>query len=428
MRVKDRTVMVVGAGLAGLAAAQALGRAGVAVQVLEARGRIGGRIWTSWAWSDLPIDLGASWVHGVDSNPVTELADEVEAQRFATAYGSSAWYDGDGTRLQVGPQLTEAAGTIAQVRDEVDNADSDLSLAQAVRGSRHWAQAGAPRRKLLRKWINTFIEHEYAADWEQVSAWHLDEDDDLDGGDVLFPDGFEQVLPPLAEGLRIDTGACVRAIAPQRHGVRITLGCGATLEADHVVVTVPLGVLQAGSIAFAEPLVRSRQRAIGTLRAGLLNKCCLRFDSIAWPNDADWLQWLGPRDGWWGEWVNLGRAGLPVLMGFNAGAQAAEVERMDDATTTASAVEALRAMFGSSFPDPVAAQITRWGQDVHALGSYSYNAVGTGPKTRRKLAGTDWDGRLVFAGEAASTRFFGTAHGAILSGRKAARQVLKQLT
>ena len=82
-------------------------------------------------------------------------------------------------------------------------------------------------------------------------------------------------------------------------------------------------------------------------------------------------------------------------------------------------------MFGDSFPAPVAAQVTRWGQDRHALGSYSFNATGTTPATRRALAGADWDGQLWFAGEAASEKYFGTAHGAVLSGTAVARSVAK---
>ena len=83
-------------------------------------------------------------------------------------------------------------------------------------------------------------------------------------------------------------------------------------------------------------------------------------------------------------------------------------------------------MFGTAFPTPVAAQVTRWSQDPFALGSYSFHAVGSSPATRRALAGADWDGRLVFAGEATSSDYPGTAHGAFLSGQAAARTIPEQ--
>ena len=144
--------------------------------------------------------------------------------------------------------------------------------------------------------------------------------------------------------------------------------------------------------------------------------------------DVDWIGWIGPQPGTWAEWVSLARSlDAPVLMGFNAADPATEIETLSDQDTIATAQDALRTMFGSRFPAPQAAQITRWGQDRHSVGSYSFNAVGTGPATRRALAGADWEGRLWFAGEATSPTYFGTAHGAVLSGRAAARSLLESL-
>lgn len=423
-----KRVVVIGAGLAGLAAGQELARRGQDVQLLEARQRPGGRVWTSRVWPDLPVDLGATWIHGVRNNPLTALADAVGAARIATRYGSALWLAGDGTPLRMKAPLKTAVRMLDRIRDEIDDAEDDLSLACAVRGSRVWHQATAKQRLTLRKWINTSIEHEYGADWEQVSAWYFDDDKDFAGEDVLFPRGIDALLPPLTDGLRIGFGTAVRALAPEGAGVRLRLADGSTLRADHVVVTVPLGVLQREGIAFEAPLAPERLRALGLLRMGLLNKCYLRFDRTAWDTGCDWLQWFSPREGEWAEWIDLAHiAGAPVLLGFNAGAQAVEVEGLSDADTVAAAHAALAGMFGTSFPRPVAAQITRWGCDPFAVGSYSFNGVGSRARTRRAFAGTDWDGALVFAGEAASARYFGTAHGAIRSGRKAARQLLKRL-
>jgi monoamine oxidase len=86
---------------------------------------------------------------------------------------------------------------------------------------------------------------------------------------------------------------------------------------------------------------------------------------------------------------------------------------------------ALRAMFGASVPDPLGAQVSRWRQDPFARGAYSFNAVGTSRKDRKALSGADWDGRLVFAGEATSPDHPATVHGALISGRRAAAAVLR---
>ncbi|MCB0117320.1 MAG: FAD-dependent oxidoreductase, partial [Caldilineaceae bacterium] len=91
-----RRVIVIGAGMAGLAAARSLAGQNFEVVVLEARDRIGGRTWTSDHWPDAPLDLGASWIHGVEDNPITALADEIQARTFATSYDSSILYDSEG--------------------------------------------------------------------------------------------------------------------------------------------------------------------------------------------------------------------------------------------------------------------------------------------------------------------------------------------
>lgn len=420
----DRTVIVIGGGLAGLTAARDLAEQGIDVQVLEARERPGGRVLTSRLWPDLPLDLGATWIHGVRRNPMAALADEVAAPRRPTRYGSALWLAEDGTPLEMATALKGARCMLARIRDEIDEGEEDMSLADAVQGSRVWAKASRQERRVLRKWINTSIEHEYAADWAQISAWYYDADKDYPGGDVLFPQGMDQLLRPLLRDLPVACGTVVRALSRLGKGVLIRLDDGGQLFADHVVVTVPLGVLQRGGIAFEDPLAPRRAQAIEALCMGLLNKCYLRFDRIAWDTGCDWLQWFGPHEGEWAEWVDMAHvADMPVLQGFNAGAQAARIEGLDDADTAQAALEALRSMFGTRFPQPMGAQVTRWGQDPFARGSYSSNGVGTRARTRKALAGLDWDGALVFAGEAASPRHFGTLQGAIRSGRKAARQL-----
>jgi monoamine oxidase len=369
----------------------------------------------------MPMDLGASWIHGQRGNPITSLAVAAGAPVVATHQDDGLLLGLNGT--PVNPDLRAAEQILARALAATERLDDDVSVTQALDASAEWENAPAELRRLVQYLVNSTLEQEYGSPARLLSAWYGQDADEFGGDDVLFPQGFDQIITHLAADLEIHLSAEVTEIAP---GV-VRFSDGRRMDADKIICTLPLGVLQSGRVRFARALAPDRQMAIDTLRMGLLNKCWLRFDRVAWPDTADWIGWLGPRPGYWGEWVSLARAmGAPVLVGFNAADPAADVEKLNDQDTIAAAQEALRGIFGARFPRPVAAQITRWGQDRYALGSYSFNTVGTHAGTRRALAGSDWDGQIWFAGEATSATYFGTSHGAALSGRAVAQDMLNQ--
>jgi monoamine oxidase len=418
--VHSPDVLVIGAGTAGLGAARVLQDAGTSVTVIEARDRIGGRTHTSHLWPDLPVDIGASWIHGTKGNPLTALAKELGLKVTPTSYDRSVTHDDQGRAINFDKAAKRALRLVEKARKRVDDFDHDVSLQTAIEALPDWQALSDLDRRIARLAINTRIEHEYSGDWAAMSAWHFDDGKDLDGHEAVVTPGYGPMVDHLAQGLNIRLCEPVQRIDLHPTGVKVTTALGAH-HAGHVIVTLPLGVLQSGHVVFGEPLTPARQRAIDTLGMGLLNKCVLRFDRVFWPPEVDWIDFLGPAETLWADWTSYLRAtGRPLLAAFNAARMADEVEGWTDRDTTASAMEALRAMFGTNVPDPLGSQISRWRQDPFALGAYSFKAVGTRTKDRKALFGPDWENRLFFAGEATSRDFPATVHGALMTGRAAA--------
>ena len=434
-------VIVIGAGLAGLAAAQRLQQLGHQVLVLEGRDRLGGRTWTSKAWPDLPIDLGAGWIHGVQGNPITALARTSGARLVPTDLESIQVYGADGRPLTDGQQagLDALDRRISEALSSWNGVpEADLSLQQRIRTSLGWDRLPADQRQQLSYLLNSRFEQEHGASAAQLSSRWLDSDSAYGGTDALLVPGYGALVTNLARGLPIQTGQRVVAIdgfgagasaGGTMAGVKVVCqaeggaGSGTIHEADRLVVTVPLGVLKAGRIRFDPPLPTQKQAAIERLGMGNLNKCCLRFAKAFWPMDFDWFGQI-PSDGrGWGEWVSLVRPlKQPVLIGFQAGPEADAVEALGDGQVIASAMAALRQLHGQAIPEPLGAQITRWRSDPFAVGAYSFQAVGSTPDMRRELARPIAD-RIFFAGEATSVDHFGTTHGAYLSGLRVAAEI-----
>jgi monoamine oxidase len=341
-------VVVVGAGVSGLAAARALADGGHHVTVVEGRDRIGGRIHTVDDLG-LPLDLGGSWIHGVRGNPVTTLADEARIPRAPTHYDRSRLYLPDG---EVATSREERA--IFRHFDELlravevprERRDTDISLGRAmddVIRRRGWSRA---ERIGVDHAITVTIELDYAADVDELSLFWWDDDRGLPGGDVLMPEtGYAWLPELLADGLDVRTGQVVRAIDWSGPGVRVATA-EATLEADHVVVTLPLGVLQRGTVAFTPQLPRRTRTAISSLGMGLLDKLWLRFPHVFWDRDVELIDYVSAVKGRWNEWYDLSlHTGEPILLGFNAAEYARELEARSDADVVADAMDVLRTIY-----------------------------------------------------------------------------------
>lgn len=420
-----KRVVVIGAGLAGLAAARHLTNQGYDVLVIEARQRVGGRIWTSTHWPDMPLDFGATWIHGVKGNPLTRIADLIRAQRLATSYNRSIAYNSAGSPLTKAEEtrLDKLRRTLFATLSKAQNKGSDISIRQALQPLLSQLAPASEAYRFFHFILSGDIEQEYAGSSQHLSALWYDHAKSYPGGDVLFAQGYRVIVDYLAKGLNIKLGQVVKEIRWSEPVVRILTQDNEFL-ADHLLVTLPLGVLQSQSVTFTPPLPSSKQTAIAKLGMGVLNKCYLRFPSAFWPDDVDWLEYIPEQPGEWTEWVSFQRAAnMPILLGFNAADRGREIEAWSDQAIVASAMKTLRTLYGANIPEPIDYQITRWASDPFALGSYSYNPVGATPTMRKALA-APLGKSVFFAGEASEPNYFGTAHGAYLSGLRAAKDIL----
>lgn len=424
-QVPSQRILVIGAGLAGLAAAWELDRQGHQVQVIEARDRLGGRIWTSTAWPDIPLDLGATWIHGVLGNPLSELADQIGAARVITRYESAITYNTNGQPLSSAQaDLLDSLRTrLYKTLGRAQERDEDISIRQAIASLTQQFEPSSLAYRLINFILSSELEHQYAGSAASLSTHWYDSDEEFDGDDALFLEGFQTIIDFLARELKVELGQPVQEIRWGRSPVTV-ITPQSEFIADQVVVTLPLGVLKTQQVQFSPALPSDKREAIAKLGMGVLNKCYLRFTSTFWPDNVDWLEYIPATHGVWTGWVSLQQAvKLPILLGFNAAEQGRTMEQWSDRQIVASAMDTLKTIFGTSIPQPVDYQITRWATDPFALGAYSYYAVGSTPRMRQVLA-APLEKRLFFAGEATHPDFFGTTHGAYLSGLRAAAEIL----
>jgi monoamine oxidase len=222
-------IIVIGAGMAGLAAAKQLSEAGYDVLILEAQERIGGRIFTDRTYN-IPLDIEASWIHGIEGNPITMLAEEYDAATIYTNYDSYIIYDTNGEVID--KARAKAMNNIYcdfedfydTFREKIkENGGSDVPLQDAITEFLKKANLSEQQYRDFNFTLFWNIEGEYAADSSKISLFSFDkmgyhfykdrpiEDPCLeeDLHDVVFPGGYDQIINGLSEGLNIKTGHIV---------------------------------------------------------------------------------------------------------------------------------------------------------------------------------------------------------------------------
>jgi monoamine oxidase len=416
----DCDLLVIGAGAAGIAAARTALGAGRRVRVLEGRDRPGGRALTDTTSLGAPFDLGATWLHAADRNPLADLARGL----------GIALTDSDALRQEitfVGSRRATAEELAAY--DEAWAAFEPIIAARAAApGPDIPASEAAPQG---RPWDAT------VAAWQGqvINAWPLDaislrdlHANLLDGANLLPAGGLGALVARLAEGLPITFGAKVERL---RWGgaEAVAEGGFGTLRAAAVVCTLPTPLLAAEAIRFDPPLPPEVREAAHGLPLGQAVKVALRAagpDRLGLPDHASTDRQVAPGENLIP--ITFWPGGADHASGWIGGRLAIEVEREGPAAAEAVLREEIAKRLGSAAPRAFrpGAVVSGWGRDPFARGAYSHARVGAAG-ARAVLAAPLAEGRLMLAGEACHPNLAATVAGAWLSGEAAARAALATL-
>ena len=445
MSARHPDVVVIGAGVAGLAAARALRRAGLEVTVLEARERIGGRVLTVRdARAPLPIELGAEFLHG-EAQGVADVAREARLTIVDVT--------GEHLRASKGrlTPIEDFEGDVARVFARLDGRRTPDRSFDDFLATRPGGAGAADDRAMAREYVEGF----HAADAARISERALaalgdpsDPDEERTGRLV---GGYDQVPQHLATdattGLRL--GAVVERVAWRPGEVRVDArrdGRALHVTARAAIVTVPIGVLQAppgtpGAIAFDPPLPAPARTAVGLLAPGSVVRLTLLLRAPFWEDLSaqagkaadrlNELSFIHARAAALPVWWTPFPLRAPMLVGWAGGPAARALGALDDATLRRRAVASLAEAIGVDVRRlsrlVVDAWRHDWDADPFSRGAYSYALVGgaeAATRLARPIQGTLW-----IAGEAtAGDGGVGTVHGAIASGERAARQVGRRLS
>lgn len=415
MRMQSYDVIIIGAGAAGLVAAQQIVRAGLSVVVLEAQPYIGGRVKTYHEWGR-PLELGAEFIHG----------GQTITARLAQGLGLTVVSAHEDRKLvdEAGKELRHANKQVYyHLMDHVyASGKQGLSVQEIIDRNPVTADPLVQRLASLS-----------AGDYEAGDADKLDsgafsdmyQQTRYNGDNLLLADGYQQLIEALANGLAIQLEHVVTKVDYQDQRVAVTLADGIVYDAPQVVITVSLGVLQAGVIEFVPALPFEKRRVITRLGMGNAMKFLLRLRN---PHDVKSLFHYADGDNesaqtitcWWASGSDP-----RVLVGYCGGSRAAAALALPEARLLDKVVADLSAVMGKRLADEVIDyRIVRWDTNPFVRGAYSNHPVGVGLRERRDLALPTAD-RLFWAGEATvDTGNYATVHSAIESGYRVAEELL----
>ncbi|HKK30038.1 MAG TPA: NAD(P)/FAD-dependent oxidoreductase [Alphaproteobacteria bacterium] len=395
-------IVVIGAGAAGIAAARKLDAAGASYVVLEAAARIGGRGLTDHSLG-YPVDLGCTWLHSADENPLANAPKD----SFGHDLDPSYLYLDDLARWASGQEQAAIAAYVRaceRVITQAGERGEDPPVDTLVSGEPHF-------RRHFEWWCGAYTSvtppEIGALDWARYRDT---------GENWTVPTGFGARIARRAGGLAIYRQTPVLSIEDAPGGRLSLVTPAGVLRPRTVILTGSPPALQ--RIRFRPALPDWKQAALERLPLGRANKVVVRFDGL----DPEWCSARSAQIS-----VRFGRYGRPIAEAFIEASLARALEPEGEAAQIAFVLDQYAAMYGNAVKTRVrGARASLWGATPWIWGAYSAMTPGGGDP-RADLA-RPVDGRLFFAGEATHPYFFTAAHGAWLSGERAAEEAMEAIS
>ncbi|OUD11758.1 flavin monoamine oxidase family protein [Thioflexithrix psekupsensis] len=417
IKPNGKTVVVIGAGISGLAAAKKLKEKGFNVIVFEAQNKVGGRLRTNRTLG-LPFDEGASWIHGTIANPITNLAQQAGMNTAFTDDESLVCYDINGV-LRNDTAFSHAEAELKTILNTLKNSGSATQSFETVFNRVHPTKVNDRLWKFLLSAYVTFD----LGDLDKVSSTLYDEGEELLGEERIATNGYDMIPNFLANDLTIQLNQRVSKIDYSGAKIKVTHNDHIT-EADYVVITVPLGVLKSGNLQFIPNLPTAKLNAIQKIGMNCVNKFLLTWDTGFWDNE-QYICYTPEIKDKFNYFVNVKKFNpkINALMTFAYADYARQTETMSDTQIIDEIMLHLRDIYGNHIPNPTHFLRTKWQTNENSFGAYSFIQVGTEMQHFADLA-QDINDKLFFAGEHTHIDYFSKAHGAYLSGIREANKIM----
>jgi monoamine oxidase len=425
----EEDVLIIGAGLSGLAAAMHLAQAGRRVHVVEARVRIGGRVLTEHL--AFPLELGAEWF---------DTSGELRTLLAGAHHGMEEAEGGFLRRTADGLKSSEPDAGARLLKELRKLGKEDRSLAEALRTMPEGSFSEAEKRSFL-----AYVRGFHAADPEQLSVhWLLEVERTPSAESSLVravegADGIvRHLLTHAGDRCHLHLGCRVTHVewSPGQVQVQaVEAGSPLRFQARKAIVTLPLAVMQAdqdatGAVRF-EPALVAKADALQHLAMGHVMKVVFVFRTRFWADDPELAKALYVQDlrqpfpTWW----NVRPSEAPVWNGWAGGPDSLRVSELKGDAVRDAALRSFAAAIGHDL-EKVAAELASWhhhdwSRDPFARGAYSYVKPG-GLHAHRALA-APLERTLYFAGEATCGEGYNaTMEGAVRSGHRAAQELLDE--